>query len=210
MEYSKITAEDSTTQQPPKGKGLPSPDDAIGRRIRNVREERQLNVSQLAELTKNVSGDGKGLSRAVIAGYENGDYKPGTRELRILCSALNVSPNWLVFGQEQLSNPATSIGSLLDDELPEMGIAKLLFILTSLSEEEFHAVATLLVAFAKRDKALKAALSNEADVMGRLIGTSMVIESSSRWSKHVGEHLNKTAKKPKGSATKSSSNTGEK
>jgi transcriptional regulator with XRE-family HTH domain len=187
--------EDATTLL--KGKGLPSPDDAIGTRIREKRDERQLNVSQLAERTKEVSPDGKGLSRAVIAGYENGSYKPGTRELRILCSALEVSPNWLVFGRERLSEQPSQLEMLTDETLPEMGLAKLFYILTSLQEEDFNAVATILLSLAKQDKAIKAGLTKEADVMGRMIVASRALESSKRWGNYIDDHFKKGSSKDK-------------
>ncbi|MDD5470953.1 MAG: helix-turn-helix transcriptional regulator [Sideroxydans sp.] len=180
-----------------KGKGLPSPDDAIGTRIYEKRVERQLNVSQLAERTKEVSNDGKGLSRAVIAGYENGSYKPGTRELRILCSALDVSPNWLVFGRERLTEQPSQLEIFTDEALPELGIAKLVYILTSLQEEDFNAVATVLLSLAKQDKAIKAGLAKEADVMGRMIVASRALESSKRWANYIDDHFKKGRSKDK-------------
>lgn len=177
------------------GKGLPLPEDAIGRRIREKREERNLNVSQLSALTKEVSGDGKGLSRAVISGYENGEYKPGTRELRILCSALDTSPNWLVFGNETLPKQSAAVASIANVDLPELGIARLLYILTSLPEEEFNAVATLLVALSKNDKSLRAGLSDNADVMGRMITLSHALEFSGEWGAYIEEHMKSVAPK---------------
>lgn len=210
MANSKTTDDLNASELALKGKGMPAPEDAIGRRIRDRREELQLNVSQLSERTKEVSGDGKGLSRAVIAGYENGEYKPGTRELRILCSTLGTSPNWMVFGREQLSKQAASIEILIDDDLPQMGVAKLLYILTSLPEDEFNAVATLLIALAKKDKAIRAGLSDDAEVMGRMIVASMALESSQRWGAHISDHLDKSAKKAKNMVTKPANKNGAK
>jgi transcriptional regulator with XRE-family HTH domain len=179
-----------------KGKGLPDPEDAIGRRIRERREERALNVSQLSEHTKNISSDGKGLSRAVIAGYENGEYKPGTRELRILCDALEVSPNWLVFGKESVSERNIATNRILDSSQPELSIARLMYIITSLPEAEFEAVATLLVSLAQKDKALKQALSDDVEVIGRMIHASTTLEVlSPQWAKYVEKLFNKPKKR---------------
>ncbi len=44
--------------------------------------------------------DEKGVSRTAIVGYESGSSRPGTRELRILCEALHVTPNHLIYGSE--------------------------------------------------------------------------------------------------------------
>lgn len=171
----------STERRRVKGKGLPSPEDTIGRRIREKRSECSLNVSQLAELTKGVSDDGKGLSRAVISGYEKGEYKPGTRELRILCDALEVSPNWLIYGKDATSDQADTIKRVLSTNLPELALAKLLFIISSLPENEFESVATILLSLASKDKAVKQALSDDVQVIDRMVNVSLKLEFSPQW-----------------------------
>lgn len=52
-----------------------------------------MTVKQLHEQT--------GISRAVLFGYEAGRTRPGARELRLLCEALKVTPNRLLFGSEE-------------------------------------------------------------------------------------------------------------
>ena len=41
-----------------------------------------------------------GISRTVLIGYEKGRTKPGARELRLICDALAVTPNRLIYGME--------------------------------------------------------------------------------------------------------------
>jgi transcriptional regulator with XRE-family HTH domain len=85
---------------PPDG-GFSPPEDEIGERIRATRKVLDISVDELAALTALCDQRrGAGISRATIYAYEANDSKPGARELRILCEALDVSPNWLLLGQE--------------------------------------------------------------------------------------------------------------
>ncbi len=63
-----------------------------------------------------------GLSRTVLINYEAGRHKPGARELRLLCDALEVSPNQLIYGSEEPH--ALTIG--LADTILNMGTAAIL------------------------------------------------------------------------------------
>lgn len=56
----------------------------------------------LAARTVSADPKGRGLSGALISGYERSTEKPGPRELRLICDALGVTPNLLVFGDEAL------------------------------------------------------------------------------------------------------------
>jgi transcriptional regulator with XRE-family HTH domain len=49
-------------------------------------------ISDLHEKTK--------ISRAVLLGYEKGRTRPGAREIRLLCEALQITPNKLIYGTE--------------------------------------------------------------------------------------------------------------
>jgi hypothetical protein len=48
-----------------------------------------------------IDPEGKGVSRTALIGYEAGTSRPGTRELRLLCETLLVSPSHVVYGSEQ-------------------------------------------------------------------------------------------------------------
>lgn len=76
------------------------PEDGIGERIRAAREGRGFSQTALAARTKSVDPAGKGVARTVVVGYEAGNFRPGAREIRLLCEALSVSPNWLILGAE--------------------------------------------------------------------------------------------------------------
>lgn len=79
-----------------------------------------LSVEALARYTKYF--DQVGISKASIVRYEGGDSFPGARELRILCDALWVSPNWLLLGT-------------LDSNLQHHAATKLIDALTDFVQE---------------------------------------------------------------------------
>jgi transcriptional regulator with XRE-family HTH domain len=86
--------------KPPNEKHHDVPEDGVGSRLRAAREARGISQTALAEHSKSVDPDRKGVSRTVIVGYEAGQFKPGAREIRILCEALLVTPNWLIYGSD--------------------------------------------------------------------------------------------------------------
>lgn len=71
-----------------------------------------LSVEALARYTKYF--DQVGVSKASIVRYEAGESLPGARELRILCDALWVSPNWLLLGTEDLNSQSIFTTRLID------------------------------------------------------------------------------------------------
>jgi transcriptional regulator with XRE-family HTH domain len=89
--------------------------------LRDAREGRGLTQQAVSTRAKWADPEGKGISRTALIAYEAGTSRPGTRELRILCETLSVSPNHLIFGSEEplkatfpamegLSNHAPAIG----------------------------------------------------------------------------------------------------
>lgn len=77
-----------------------SQDQEVGQRIRAAREARHLTQSAVSTRSRLEDAEGKGISRTALVGYENGSSRPGLREVRLLCTVLQVSANWLVFGTE--------------------------------------------------------------------------------------------------------------
>lgn len=82
----------------------PAPEDGMGYRIKDRRKELGLSVEQLSALTvKFDHWKSKGVSSASIFRYEKvgpDGSLPGAREICLLCAALNVTPNWLLLGDE--------------------------------------------------------------------------------------------------------------
>lgn len=83
----------------------PSIEDGIGIRLKAAREGKGLSQSDLHNKT--------GLSRTVLINYEAGRHKPGARELRMLCDALEVSPNQLLYGTEEPHSRTTGLADTI-------------------------------------------------------------------------------------------------
>lgn len=76
-----------------------APESLLGKRLAVARQHYQLNIEALARLTKAYDEqEGRGISPATLTRYEAGDSAPGARELRLLCDSLEVSADWLIFG----------------------------------------------------------------------------------------------------------------
>lgn len=84
-----------------------APEHGIGDRIRAAREARGLSQTALAARTQMADSTGKGVGRTVLFGYESGKFRPGAREIRLICQALSVTPNWLILGDEAASTQAS-------------------------------------------------------------------------------------------------------
>lgn len=96
---------DTTRKRPPPPPKVPAPESGVGERIRVRRKEFDLSVEELAALTAKYDyeadyADGSGVSVPTLYRYEKGERLPGARELRLLCDALNVPPDWLLLGGE--------------------------------------------------------------------------------------------------------------
>lgn len=84
-----------------------APEASIGVRLRAAREARGLSQTALAARTKLIDTTGKGVARTVVVGYEAGTFRPGAREIRLLCQALSITPNWLILGAEGSTEQAS-------------------------------------------------------------------------------------------------------
>jgi transcriptional regulator with XRE-family HTH domain len=95
---------------PPFGVITREPELEIGKRIQQSREAKGLTQGQLAELTKRADKDHKGISRAVVSLYEAGTNRPGTKEIRLLCECLRVTPSYLIYGDDDPFEGFTEYG----------------------------------------------------------------------------------------------------
>lgn len=76
------------------------PESGIGKRIAYCRGQLDnISVEALSRYVKNF--DPSGISRTTIVRYESGENTPGARELRILCRALWIPADWLLFGKSE-------------------------------------------------------------------------------------------------------------
>ena len=91
---------------------IPVPESGFGKRLAELRAGKNLNHDALSELTKLADAQKRGIARTTLRGYELGVYKPGIRELRVLCQALGVSPNKLIFGEDTNEFTAPPLGAV--------------------------------------------------------------------------------------------------
>ena len=97
----KAGAKGAVSSKAPKTRKLDRLGTEIGERLARARASVNLTtIASLHKRTKEVDAEKKGISQPVLLGYEAGEYRPGARELRLLCLAMGVSPTWLLFGQE--------------------------------------------------------------------------------------------------------------
>lgn len=90
-----------------------APESRLGERIRYARGQLDLNGEALSRLTEEYDSDRKGVSPTSISRYESGENFPGTVEFRLLCDALGVPPNWLLYGDVPNSGQTESEQDLI-------------------------------------------------------------------------------------------------
>ena len=75
--------------------------DSVSVELKKAREAKGYSFADLHRLT--------GLSRTTLHQYEAGTRKPGARELVLLCSALETSPNRILFGTDDLKFASSGV-----------------------------------------------------------------------------------------------------
>ncbi len=146
-----------------------------------ARGELHLTQSQLAESS--------GLSLSAIKAYEAGRNMPGTRELRELCQALQISPNKLLFGTELPFEKRTLANLLVDGETEDEHVnrARSSFLLSLLATDEQEAVITLAKSIAISRHGLE-------KVKETLLAADLIVGMGRSLNEHARDHLN--ANKP--------------
>lgn len=99
----------------------PPPEGEIGTRIREarLRPAYDLSIEALSRLCREYDRQGQGITATTLLRYEQGKVLPGAREIRVLCDALDVSADWLVFGVENPMDITLSEGLELLREVVE-------------------------------------------------------------------------------------------
>ncbi len=130
-----------------------------------------MSQTQLHLRTKEVDPDGKGIARTVLIGYESGKFKPGSRELRILCAALELSPEWLLLGTDKhLQEDLEAVSAKLFTGFGEPTLAevfRLALVFAQLKPHERESIGTLShgLVSARKGSASMAALTHLAGWM---------------------------------------------
>jgi transcriptional regulator with XRE-family HTH domain len=126
-------------------------EDGIGSRIRASREARGYTQTHLAGQTKSIDPLGQGISRTAIVGYEAEHSKPGAREIKLLCNALNITPNWLLYGEESIyeTQAKDAIVKLAIDD--STYIFQIAMALAALKQHERQSFSNLIFSMAGRE-----------------------------------------------------------
>lgn len=95
---------------------LPNQDkEALGSRLRKLREGISWTLGELSEVTKHLDPSGDGVSKVSISRYENGDSFPGYREIKLLAQAFAVPVASFFYGD--VPDPYSGWDMSLDDYL---------------------------------------------------------------------------------------------
>lgn len=112
--------------------------DSIGGRIKSTRIIRGLSSTQLHDKT--------GIAQSSLTRYEKGNRIPGAIELRKLCVALDISPNYLLWGDDSKAFGSLTV-NVYDMEIESdnqfMAIVAILF--TKLARPDRTAMLQLLM-----------------------------------------------------------------
>ncbi len=82
-----------------------------------------MSVEALSRMCKMCDREQQGISRTTLLRYEAGSILPGAREIRILCDALGVRPDWLFGWPPTVELPVAEVMKELT-ELVQDRIAK--------------------------------------------------------------------------------------
>lgn len=144
--------------------------DILAIELKRARDAKGLSHSELNRLT--------GISRAVLYGYEVGRTKPGAREIKLLCEALEITPNRLIFGADEPFKPSGL--SLLMKYKGNSAIARLVFVLyfnyvlDALDKAQVEALLTLFISLVEaRDKELFKRLTVAIEVIAEKIESTL-------------------------------------
>lgn len=90
--------------------GESAPEAGIGQRIKDLRKRHDITVDQLAALTAShdtwtANPADRGIAVSTLYLYENGSRLPRAKEIRLLCDALGVTPNYLILGKDWSMSP---------------------------------------------------------------------------------------------------------
>ena len=148
-----------------------TPEAGIGDRIRAAREARGMSQTALAARTKVTDSTGKGVARTVLVGYEAGNFRPGAREIRLICQALSITPNWLVMGAEVASTQASMEMVRRKDWVAAVRLAMAISILKPHERAGFQSLVLSMAGRQLGDMKLSALL-----VMGSMVATAALPE----------------------------------
>lgn len=152
IEYLERVGEEEIAFNPARQPGRlnTAPENDLGKRLHETRESMRLTQGDLANLTKSLDADEKGISRAVISLYEAGTNRPSPREIRLLCESLRVTPNYLIYGDDNPFDELSDyerLGTLTRKD-PE-GFAWMAYVMSIIHHNHYDAVMKLVLDLAR-------------------------------------------------------------
>lgn len=175
-----------TDKKKPAGTPAPQLGD-IAAELASARAKAGLSHSELNRIT--------GISRTVLIGYEAGRTKPGAKELRLLCDALKVSPNRLIYGSDepQFKN-GLGLFYDIDSDTDRTAAMKLAMLMLMLSKEERSALLTLArsILVARHGKQVLEMASSAVLTVGDVLTAMRVEDESHPWSIEELEEFKRT------------------
>lgn len=110
----------------------------------------RMTQGELATLTASLDAEEKGISRAVISLYESGKNRPSPKELRLLCEALKITPNYLIYGDKHPFDSSAEyerLGTRARHD-PE-GFAWMAYVMSTIHHNHYDAVMKLVLDLAR-------------------------------------------------------------
>lgn len=94
----------------------------------------------------------RGISRTSLIGYEQGTSQPGLREIRLLCEVLRVTPNWLVYGADNVGavKQASMEAFSLTSNRELRNVLRAALVLVALKGHERDSILSLVLSLAGR------------------------------------------------------------
>ncbi len=128
-----------------------APERELGKRIQETRESKRITQGELSQLTLSLDDEDKGISRAVISLYESGTNRPSPKEIRLICEALKITPNFLIYGDEEpfhTLNNYERLGTIGRGTDPEV-YAWVAYVMSRIHHNHYDAVMTLVLDLAR-------------------------------------------------------------
>lgn len=141
--------------------------------LRRARELRGLSHSDLHRAT--------GISRSALLAYETSRRKPSIREIRLLCDAIQVTPNRLIYGTEEPFKARKGIQTLAKLKGSPAGLAfsvmGMPLLMGALDEEKAEALLTVIGAMLEaNDKDAYRKVVAFSEAMGEELGAGTPAE----------------------------------
>lgn len=153
----------------------------VGAELRKARERSGKTISELHRET--------GISRTVLQAYEASRFAPGAAELKRVCKALNVSPNLVIFGEENPLDEKPLLSAYVGDMSNSMGPTRLALVLHLLSATELTAILNLVESILISRTGGVQKLKQSLEMLGLLLDSSVMADVVSEMSAGIHQKM---------------------